>query len=92
LGTGQVVGAFKHVYWAVLDQPIFGGETGDVLVVGDDEKAKAEVFAMFERAPFRLLNAGPLINARAIERITMITGALGRSLGTYPRLNWRLLG
>ena len=93
VSNSRVVGAFKHVYWAVLDDPLFGGgEMSDVLVVGDDEKAKEDVFAIFEGAPFRLLNAGPLINARAIERMTMITGALGRSLGTYPRMNWRLLG
>lgn len=90
--NARVVGAFKHVYWAVLDDPLFAGEVSDVLVVGNDEKAKEEVFAIFERAPFRLLDAGPLVNARAIERMTMITGALGRSLGTYPRMNWRLLG
>lgn len=90
--SSRVVGAFKHVYWAVLDEPLFDGEVSDVLVVGDDEQAKKEVIAIFERAPFRLLDAGPLINARAIERMTMITGALGRGLGTYPRMNWRLLG
>ena len=30
--------------------------------------------------------------ARTIERLTLITGALGRQLGTYPRMNWKLLG
>jgi 8-hydroxy-5-deazaflavin:NADPH oxidoreductase len=27
-----------------------------------------------------------------VERLTMITGRLGRQLGTYPRMNWKLLG
>jgi hypothetical protein len=45
-----------------------------------------------EETPFRYLDAGALINARTVERMTMITGALGRRLGSYPRMNWRLLG
>ena len=92
LPDARVVGAFKNVYWAVFDQPLFVGTLSDVLVTGDDEAAKKSFFALSQGTPFRYLDAGPLINARAIERMTMITGALGRQLGSYPRMNWRLLG
>ncbi|RIX27444.1 NADPH-dependent F420 reductase [Sphingomonas edaphi] len=92
LPRARLVGAFKNVFWAVFDDPLFDGTASDVLVVGDDEDAKREFFRLSEGTPFRYLDAGALKNARAIERLTMITGALGRDLGSYPRMNWRLLG
>ena len=88
----RIVGAFKNVFSAVLDDPLFVGTPSDVFIMGDDEEAKQEFLRLAEDTPFRYLDAGPLINARAIERMTMITGALGRRLGSYPRMNWRLLG
>ena len=88
----RVVGAFKNVYWAVFDDPLFLGTPSDVFIMGDDERAKGEFLSLANDTPFRYLDAGPLINARTIERMTMITGALGRRLGSYPRMNWRLMG
>ena len=88
----RIVGAFKNVYWAVFDEPLFTGSPSDVFVIGDDAGAKDEFFRLTADTPFRYLDAGPLINARTIERMTMITGALGRRIGAYPRMNWKLLG
>ena len=88
----RIVGAFKNVFWEVFDQPIFDGELSDVLVVGDDEEAKQQFLALAEGTPFRYLDAGPLRNARTVERLTLLTGRLGRQLNVYPRMNWRLLG
>jgi predicted dinucleotide-binding enzyme len=92
LPGARVVGAFKNVFAEVFDQPAFGGVASDVLMVGDDAAAKAEFLALARDTPFRYLDAGPLVNARTVERLTMITGRLGRQLGSYPRMNWRLLG
>jgi 8-hydroxy-5-deazaflavin:NADPH oxidoreductase len=88
----RLVGAFKNVFAQVFDDPTFDGVHSDVLLVGDDAGAKAEFLELAAGTPFRYLDAGPLINARTVERLTMITGRLGRQLGTYPRMNWRLLG
>ena len=88
----RIVGAFKNVFWEVFDAPVFEGVVSDVLVVGDDDEAKLQFSKLSQDTPFRYLDAGGLKNARTVERLTMITGALGRSLGTYPRMNWRLLG
>jgi 8-hydroxy-5-deazaflavin:NADPH oxidoreductase len=87
----RVVGAFKNVFWEVFDQPDFGGTLSDVLVTGDDAAAKEEFLALAEGTPFRYLDAGPLENSRTVERLTFITGSLGRQLDSYPRMNWRLL-
>ena len=88
----RIVGAYKHVFWEVFDAPVFDGVLSDVLIVGDDEEAKLQFARLSQGTPFRYLDAGPLRNARTVERLSMITGALGRSLGSYPRMNWRLLG
>lgn len=92
LPNARVVGAFKNVYSDVFDAPHFNGVHSDVLVVGDDAAAKASFLALAEGTPFRYLDAGPLVFARTVERLTLITGRLGRQLGSYPRMNWKLLG
>jgi predicted dinucleotide-binding enzyme len=92
LPNARIVGAFKNVYAEVFDAPHFDGARSDVLVVGDDAAAKSEFLALTEGTPFRYLDAGPLVFARTVERLTLITGRLGRQLGSYPRMNWKLLG
>ena len=57
----------------------------------DDADAKADFLQFVNGTPFRYLDAGPLINSRTVERLTLITGNLGRQLQSYPRMNWRLL-
>ena len=87
----RVVGAYKNVFWEVFDHPQFGESLSDVLVTGDDDEAKEHFFRLAEGTPFRYLDAGPLIQSRTIERLTFITSSLGQQLGSYPRMNWRLL-
>ena len=87
----RVVGAYKNVFWEVFDHPQFSEMLSDVLVTGDDEKAKADFLELAAGTPFRDLDAGPLINSRTVERLTFITSSLGRQLNSYPRMNWRLL-
>lgn len=87
-----VVGAFKHVFAGVFDAPSLEGRDSDVIIVGDDAGAKAHFLALAQGTPFRYIDAGPLIHSRTVERLTLITGRLGRQTGTYPRMNWKLLG
>lgn len=88
----RVLGAFKNVWWEVFDQPLFDGQPSDVFVVSDRADAKAEFLALVAGTPFRYLDAGPLRNARTIERMTLFSGELGQRYGCFPRMNWRLLG
>jgi 8-hydroxy-5-deazaflavin:NADPH oxidoreductase len=87
----RVVGAFKNVFWEVFDHPQFGETLSDVLVTGDNAKAKREFLRLAKKTPFRYLDAGPLIHSRTVERLTFITSSLGQQLHSYPRTNWRLL-
>lgn len=89
----RVVGAFKNVWWEVLDAPEFeGGVLSDVFVVGDDAGAKDALLRRTRGSPFRYLDAGPLANARTVERMTLLAGELGKRYGTFPRMNYRFLG
>jgi predicted dinucleotide-binding enzyme len=88
----RLVGAYKNVWSEVFEAPDFGGLVSDVLVTGDDDAAKQHFFELAAGTPFRYLDAGPLIFSRTVERLTLMTGRLGRQLAIYPRMNWRLLG
>ena len=92
LPDARIVGAFKNVWWEVFDAPVFAGLVSDVLVTSDDETARQTFLELAEGTPFRYLDAGPLRNSRTVERLTLLTGSLGRQLDIYPRMNWRLLG
>jgi 8-hydroxy-5-deazaflavin:NADPH oxidoreductase len=92
LPQARIVGAFKNVFWGVFDAPLFDEGSSDVLITGDDKEAKSEFLEFAEGTPFRYLDAGPLIHSRTVERLTFLTGNLGRQISAYPRMNWRLLG
>jgi NADPH-dependent F420 reductase len=72
LPGSRVVSAFKNESAEKLDaleQPM----NGDVLVCGNDADARGAVMALVERIPrLRAVDAGPLINARALEAITAL--------------------
>ena len=88
----RVVGAFKNVWWEVLDEPLFEGVTSDVFVVADDDAAKREFLGLVDGMPFRFLDAGRLANARTVERMTLLSGELGRRYEYYPRMGYKFLG
>jgi predicted dinucleotide-binding enzyme len=90
--AARVVGAFKNVWWEVFDRPMFDGAPSDVYVVSDDADAKQQFLALVDGSPFRYVDAGRLMNARIVERMTLFSGELGQRYGYFPRMNWRLLG
>jgi predicted dinucleotide-binding enzyme len=92
LPAARIVGAFKNTWSDVFDAPLFAGLASDVLIVGDDDAAKAGFRRLAAGTPFRYLDAGPLANARTVERLTLLTSRVGGELGIKPRMGWRLLG
>jgi NADPH-dependent F420 reductase len=74
----RVVGAFKTLsaeHLQHLQTPL----VGDVLLCGADEDAKREVAGLVRRIPdLRPLDAGALVNSRAIEGITALLLNLNR--------------
>jgi NADPH-dependent F420 reductase len=73
LGKGvRVVAAFQNVGFAHL-QDLKHGVNCDVLVCGDDEEAKKEVFRLVDTIEgMRPIDAGPLANAVAVEALTPV--------------------
>lgn len=67
----HVVAAFQNVSAAKLGDPREVVDC-DVLVCGDDESTKSEVMALVKAAGMRGVDAGPLVNAIAIESMTPV--------------------
>jgi 8-hydroxy-5-deazaflavin:NADPH oxidoreductase len=90
--SSPVVGLFKNVAWETFENPRFVEGVSDIFVVGDHAGAKRRVSDLFTPSSFRLVDAGPLVNARTVERMTLFAMELGGRLGYLPRIGWKLLG
>ena len=66
-----VVAAFQHISHTHL-KDVTHIVDSDVLVCGNDEEAKEEVIALVKAAGMRGIDAGPLVNAVAIEAFTPV--------------------
>ena len=75
----------------MLDEPLFDGVASDVFVVSDDEAAKKEFLSLVEGMPFGFVDAGPLANARTVERITLLLGQTGARYGVAPHVGMKFL-
>ena len=90
--ANRIVGIFKNAGWETFDNPCFPEGSSDIYVVGDDAEAKREVTELFSRCDFRLVDAGRLVNARIVERMTLFAMELGGRMQYLPRIGWKLLG
>jgi NADPH-dependent F420 reductase len=72
LPDSSVVGAFHHLWAALLEDLSQPTLDGDVMVVGDDREATDTVQALAGRLPgMRGIYAGRLRNARQVEALTV---------------------
>ena len=67
----QVVAALHHVSYVHLSDPKSAVQC-DVLVAGDDAQARAKVIGLVRDLGLRGLDAGPLVNAIALESLTPV--------------------
>jgi hypothetical protein len=86
-----LVGAFKNTFSALLGDPGLPQLHPDVLVCGDDEKAKSAVMRLVERIGFRALDAGKLRTARTIEHMTVLMVALDVRYKAGFKSGWQFL-
>lgn len=76
----RVVAAFHNVSAAKLKDP--NGEIDcDVLICGDDAEAKKDVMHLVEAAGMRGVDAGPLVNAVAVEALTPVLLHINKTYG-----------
>jgi NADPH-dependent F420 reductase len=76
---GSRLAAAFHTLSAHKLQDVNSSIEGDVLVCSDDPDAKAAAMALAEKIPgLRPVDAGPLVNARYVETITVLLLNLNR--------------
>jgi 8-hydroxy-5-deazaflavin:NADPH oxidoreductase len=81
LGDGvRIVSAFQNVSAEKMKDPDMEVDC-DVLVCGDDDEAKQDVFRLVEAAGMRPIDAGPLANAVAAESLTPVLLYINKKYG-----------
>lgn len=75
----RVVKSLNHIYAEVLEQNVsFDGGVPSVFYCGDDAEAKRLVGQVIASCGFDAVDAGPLVNARYLEPLAMLTVQLVR--------------
>ncbi|WP_201008834.1 NADPH-dependent F420 reductase [Paenibacillus glycanilyticus] len=88
----KVVGAFKNTFFKVFENPEHQGLTSDIYVTSDHDEAKNSVIDLLQGVPFRIMDAGKLMNNRTIERMTLFEREIAIRYGHYPYVSFRLFG
>jgi NADPH-dependent F420 reductase len=71
-GGAHVVKAFNTVHASTMEDPAFGFDPADLLICGDDERAKVVVTQLAEQLGFKVHDAGALTSARFLEPMAML--------------------
>lgn len=72
----QVIKAFNTLFAHVLAARTTEGHPLDVFIAGDDAEAKARVSAFIESLGLRPMDTGPLLMARTLEYVCLLSLAL----------------
>lgn len=92
LPSTKVVGAFKNAFFKIFENPEHQGLMSDIYVTSDHDEAKKTVIELLQGIPFRIMDAGKLMNNRTIERMTLFERELAIRYGHYPYVSFRLFG
>jgi predicted dinucleotide-binding enzyme len=71
--------------------PTMAGKPGTTFICGDDEAAKGLVKPLLEALPAKVVDAGPLLNARYVEPAAFLLVSLAYDLGVGSRIGLDLL-
>jgi 8-hydroxy-5-deazaflavin:NADPH oxidoreductase len=87
-----VVKAFNYAFAARLVEPSVNGVRLDGFVAGDDQAAKDKVLELVDSIGFRPIDAGPLLMARVLEGMALLSVTL-QIRHSWPWQNgWKLVG
>lgn len=70
---GKVVKAFNTLFSHVLAASSTNGQPLDVFIAGDDTQAKTRVSAFIESLRLRPMDIGPLLMARTLEHVCLLS-------------------
>ncbi|MGX9349263.1 MULTISPECIES: NADPH-dependent F420 reductase [unclassified Microbacterium] len=92
--TTGLVAAFKDNFAATINAPgAADGERPDVKLAGDDPEAKAVVAALARDLDHRVIDCGPLHNARLIDGMVSLMLILDRTYCDFTmKTGWRFFG
>ena len=76
----KVIAAFQNISHELIADPASVIDS-DVLVAGNDAEAKANVMKLVEATGMRGVDAGPLVNAIAIEALTPVLLYINKAYG-----------
>jgi len=87
-----VTKAFNYAFAVRMADPSVNGIPLDGFVAGDDQEAKDKVLGLVESIGFRPIDAGPLVMARALEAMALLSVSL-QIRHKWPWQNgWKLVG
>jgi 8-hydroxy-5-deazaflavin:NADPH oxidoreductase len=87
----KVVKAFNSIGAKTLDNLQFGLVRADAFICGDDFKSKTVAKKLATEIGFDSVDAGPLINARALEYLALLWIHLAYSRQMGPNIAFKLL-
>jgi 8-hydroxy-5-deazaflavin:NADPH oxidoreductase len=70
--AAKVIKAYNTISDAAMVNPWFGDQSATMFYCGDDEQAKAVVRVLTEELDLEPVDAGPLVNARQLEPLSML--------------------
>ncbi len=89
--TTKVVKAFNAIGAKVLNNLIFDSERADLFMCGDDRHAKEIVEKLATDIGFEVVDVGPLVNARILERLALLWIELAFKQQLGPNIAFKLL-
>jgi NADPH-dependent F420 reductase len=88
----RVVKALNYAFATRMAEPSVDGTRLDGFVASDDQGAKDKVLELVESIGFRPIDAGPLVMARALEAMALLSVTL-QIRHSWPWQNgWKLVG
>jgi NADPH-dependent F420 reductase len=88
----RVVKAFNYAFATRMAEPTVDGTHLDGFVAGDDQGAKDKVLELVKSIGFRPIDAGPLVMARVLEGMALLSVTL-QIRNSWPWQNgWKLVG
>lgn len=92
LAGTPVVKAFNTIFAGRHSNPTEGGLPLDAFLASDDAGAKAKVGQLAESLGYRVIDAGGLRMARALEEMAFLNISLNASNGWPWQSGWKLVG
>ena len=88
----RVVKAFNYAFASRMAESTVSGTRLDGFVAGDDQDAKDNVLELVKSIGFRPIDAGPLVMARVLEAMAMLSISLQIRHGWPWQNGWKLVG